>query len=123
MATNSLISDQPDPKKMTGDVWLLVLKDMEDRRQHGIDKYGTPLQVNNGRDALIDLYQEILDAAVYARQAIEEKRLGISLLLELERCIYGELDFTKWRDANEGRDALRQVLEWIEKLKRGESLL
>ena len=39
----------------------------------GIKRYGTPLQPHNGRDALIDTYQEILDSAVYLRQAIEER--------------------------------------------------
>ena len=64
---------QPDPVPANGDVWLVVLKDMEDRRQTGIKKYGTPLQAHNGRDALIDLYQELLDAVVYTRQLILER--------------------------------------------------
>lgn len=52
---------------------MLVLKDMEERRKHGIEKYGTPLQPHNGRDPLIDAYQEALDLCVYLRQAIEER--------------------------------------------------
>ena len=46
---------------------------MEERNRIGTEKYGTPLQSHNGRDALVDAYQEILDAAVYLRQAIEER--------------------------------------------------
>ncbi len=46
---------------------------MEERNKIGTEKYGTPLQAHNGRDALVDAYQEILDAAVYLRQAIEER--------------------------------------------------
>jgi hypothetical protein len=38
----------------------------------GIMKYGTPLQPFNGRDALWDAYQVVLDLAVYLRQAIYE---------------------------------------------------
>lgn len=53
---------------------MLVLKDMEDRRRGGVEKYGTPLQPNNGRDALVDAYQEALDLCVYLRQAIEERK-------------------------------------------------
>lgn len=34
------------------------------------------LQANNGRDPLIDLYQELMDAIVYARQYLEEKPMG-----------------------------------------------
>lgn len=73
MADN-LIAEQQAPKPSEGDVWLLVLKDMEERRQHGIEKYGTPVQPYNGRDPLVDVYQELLDACVYIRQEIEQRR-------------------------------------------------
>ena len=46
---------------------------MEERRQVGIERYGTPLQPNNGRDALVDAYQEALDLACYLRQSIAER--------------------------------------------------
>lgn len=54
-------------------VWELVMKDMKARNQFGIEKYGTPLQAFNGRDALKDAYEEVLDLAVYLRQLIEER--------------------------------------------------
>lgn len=71
---NDIIKEQQPPQPSEGDVWLLVLKDMEDRRQHGIEKYGKPVQPFNGRDPLIDAYQEALDLCVYLRQAIEERK-------------------------------------------------
>lgn len=46
--------------------------DLEGRKQIGLDRYGTVLQADNGRDALIDAYQEALDLAVYLRQALAE---------------------------------------------------
>lgn len=46
---------------------------MEERERFGILKYGTPVQAGNGRDALVDAYQEALDLCVYLRQAIEER--------------------------------------------------
>lgn len=67
------ITDQPPPVPSSGDVWALVLADMEERRRLGIARYGTPLQPHNGRDALVDAYQESLDLAVYLRQAIAER--------------------------------------------------
>ena len=67
-----LVNEQQAPTPSDGDVWLLVLQDMEERRLHGIEKYGVPVQPYNGRDALIDSYQEVLDQCVYLRQAIEE---------------------------------------------------
>lgn len=45
---------------------------MRDRRNLGIQRYGTPLQAGNGRDAKRDLCEELLDATAYAAQdAIE----------------------------------------------------
>jgi hypothetical protein len=52
----------------------LVAADLAGRKALGTERYGTPLQPHNGRDALRDLYEELLDAAVYIRQAIEERR-------------------------------------------------
>lgn len=72
MENGDTINDQPPPKRAQGDIWALVLKDMEERRQVGIQRYGTPLQAHNGRDARVDAYQEALDLCVYLRQAIEE---------------------------------------------------
>ncbi len=54
-------------------IWDLVCADMRERDHVGRAKYGTPLQAHNGRDALVDLYQELLDACVYVRQEIAER--------------------------------------------------
>ena len=54
----------------------LVIADIERRRAVGIERYGTPLQAFNGRNALIDAYEEVLDLACYLRQRIEEERNG-----------------------------------------------
>jgi hypothetical protein len=50
-----------------------VIADIEERRRLGISRYGTALQPHNGRDALRDLYEELLDSATYVRQVIEER--------------------------------------------------
>jgi hypothetical protein len=52
----------------------LVIKDMEDRKAFGLQKYGTLLQHDNGRDHLVDAYQEVLDLAVYLRNEIERRK-------------------------------------------------
>ncbi len=68
------VVDQPAPKPGTGrPVWELVIDDMRERDQVGRARYGRPLEAGNGRDALVDAYQEALDLAVYLRQAIEER--------------------------------------------------
>lgn len=69
-----LVREQEPPKDSSGDVWFLVLEDMEQRRVDGIAKYGKPVQPGNGREALIDAYQEALDLCMYLRQAIEERK-------------------------------------------------
>lgn len=69
------MSDQPAPTpNVSTPIWELVIADMRERDRVGRERYGTPLQAHNGRDALQDAYEEALDLAVYLRQAIEEKR-------------------------------------------------
>jgi hypothetical protein len=68
------IVDQPAPQPNADrGIWDLVIADMHERDQVGRERYGTPLQAHNGRDALVDAYQEALDLVVYLRQAIEER--------------------------------------------------
>ena len=69
-----MIGDQPPPvPNASRPVWDLVIEDMKERDHVGRQRYGTPLQTHNGRDALVDAYQEALDLVVYLRQAIEER--------------------------------------------------
>lgn len=68
--TNSQPAPVPSDKPA---VWDLVLADMAERDRMGREKYGTPLQGFNGRDALVDAYQEALDLVVYLRTAIYER--------------------------------------------------
>jgi len=70
----SLNTHQPDPEKGQVPVWQLVIKDMKERDSFGEQRYGTKLMTNNGRDALVDAYQEALDLCVYLRQVIEERK-------------------------------------------------
>jgi hypothetical protein len=73
---NRLVKAQRKPKRADRRkpaVWNLVVADMAARDFEGRRKYGTPLQPYNGRDALVDAYQEALDLAVYLRQAIFER--------------------------------------------------
>jgi hypothetical protein len=65
---------QPAPRQNDGrPVWEMVIEDMHKRDHVGRARYGTPLQAGNGRDALVDAYEEALDLCVYLRQAIEER--------------------------------------------------
>lgn len=70
----TILKEQPDPiPNNSTPIVDLVIKDMEDRKRVGIERYGVALQAHNGRDALMDAYFEALDLCVYLRQAIEER--------------------------------------------------
>lgn len=45
-----------------------LIPDMLERDRIGRERYGVPLRVWNGRDALADAYQEALDLVVYLEQ-------------------------------------------------------
>jgi hypothetical protein len=51
---------------------LPAVRLLKARKELGLDRYKTILQANNGRDALLDLTDELGDAVVYARQMVEE---------------------------------------------------
>lgn len=72
---NGLNAAEPAPiANSSRPIWGLVIEDMQERDRAGRQKYGTPLQAGNGRDALVDAYQEALDLVVYLRQEIEQRR-------------------------------------------------
>lgn len=72
--TNKAAIHEPDPIPGDKIVLELVMKDLNDRAEIGKEKYGTYLMTNNGRDALMDAYQEALDFVMYLRQAVEERK-------------------------------------------------
>lgn len=93
------IQDQPPPKPNNSTaVWDLVLADIHERDRLGAERYRTRLQPFNGRHALTDLYQELLDAVAYVRQTIEEeRRIAAHLPGAIDRC----LDAVRWDDVDQ----------------------
>lgn len=70
----TILKEQPAPIPNESTAIVdLVIKDMEDRKRVGIERYGVALQAHNGRDGLMDAYFEALDLCVYLRQVIEER--------------------------------------------------
>lgn len=76
METTSATIEQPLPHEGQGDIVSLVIADMEARAAKGVQTYGTRLQAFNGRDAMVDAYQEALDLAIYLRQVLRERELN-----------------------------------------------
>jgi hypothetical protein len=70
---------EPTPKGVGREVTPLVIKDLELRSKMGAEKYGETLRAFNGRNALVDAYQEALDLVQYLRQALEEQPQAIGL--------------------------------------------
>jgi len=65
---------EPPPRGDGAEVLPLVIADLQARSEMGRAKYGTTLRVNNGRNSLMDAYQEALDQVMYLRQRLEEER-------------------------------------------------
>ncbi|MDA8320407.1 MAG: hypothetical protein M0030_11450 [Actinomycetota bacterium] len=100
-------TEQPGPSPASGDVWLSVIQDMNDRRLLGIARYGTPLQAGNGRDALVDAYQEALDLAVYLKQRLTEQAGQVLVSCEDAAYLLGELALL-----DPARHGIRERVGW-----------
>lgn len=116
--TEKKIVDQPPP---TGDgepIWDLVVNDMRERDNLGRQRYNTPLRSWNGRDALVDAYQEVLDLAVYMRQEIEERK-SIQEICDQIALIPGGEDCT----TQNVLETIGEIEERIHMLERANSML
>jgi hypothetical protein len=70
---NPATGEEPTPNGEGDDVASLVHEDLERRVEEGAEQYGERLTTENGRDALVDAYQEVLDTALYLRQELAER--------------------------------------------------
>lgn len=67
-------ADQPQPIITDGPIVKdAVIADIEALCERRRVKYGTHLQPNNGRNALVDLYEELVDAVLYLKQLMIEQ--------------------------------------------------
>lgn len=80
-ATDYERTDRPDtaqpppvPRPELPSMHDLVRADLVNRKDYGYRKYRSTLTAFNGRDPLLDAYEEALDLVVYLRQAIEERK-------------------------------------------------
>lgn len=71
----------------------LVVADIEARKAHGLTKYSSLLQANNGRSFTRDAYEEVMDLAVYLRGLLVEEAHNDDLLLGrvMRRALMGEM--------------------------------
>lgn len=62
----------------------LVIVDMHARDAFGLQHYGIPLTSGDGRDHLVEAYEEMLDASVYLTNALDEHGVGLTTHLTEE---------------------------------------
>ena len=69
------------PLGVDADVISLVLSDMRERDVVGEQRHGVRLTSGNGRDHLVDAYQELLDSCVYLMNELDEHGVGLATQL------------------------------------------
>lgn len=71
-------AEQPKPEEKTPVKFVLdaVVDDLCDRAMAGKKKYGVFLSHNNGRDHLVDAYQEALDLCMYLKAELMKRDGG-----------------------------------------------
>lgn len=70
---SNAVDSEPEPKPGKIRILDLVLSDLKGRAESGRIRYGTYLESFNGRDSLMDAYQEALDLVMYLKQALIER--------------------------------------------------
>lgn len=70
---NDAVNQQPSPRGHGVVVLPYVLEAVRQRAELGKERYGTYLSTDNGRDALVDAFQEAIDLVMYIGQALMER--------------------------------------------------
>jgi hypothetical protein len=66
---------QPPPKPNDSTAIAdLVIEDIKQRKQLGIERYGVALQAHNGRDNLQDAYEEAQDLTLYIKAEMVQRQ-------------------------------------------------
>lgn len=65
----------PKPKKGKAKHTVdMVIADLKERKKAGKKKYGVAHQWDNGRNHILDAYEESLDQTVYLRAELEKRK-------------------------------------------------
>lgn len=84
----------------------VVISDIEARIALGVERYGTPLQTFNGRNGLVDAYEEALDLAIYLRQVVLEREEAVKALDFIETYVVVDSDSARQQYLPAFREAL-----------------
>lgn len=98
---HELATPQPAPVGLGTPVYPktleLFFQGLRQRRNFGIEKYGTELRAFNGRDALIDCFQELIDAFQYLTQEYIQREVEKEFLM---KCASFFLDLRRFWSGN-----------------------
>lgn len=90
------IAELTGSKLLDWDKAHMLSDDLKARSEMGEKKYGTKLRTDNGRNPLVDLYQELQDAIMYSMQGRLHGDtfcgIYVELLLRLGEQVAGELN-------------------------------
>lgn len=74
-----------------------VIEDLKKRKEVGISRYGVALQANNGRNSLLDCYEEAQDQLLYLKQHLVEseqsKNINLSFINDIIKSYIEGLTF------------------------------
>lgn len=87
-AKSTAWTHEPQPKGHGDDVLTRVILDLKARGVVGKLKYGTALKTNNGRNALMDAYQEALDMCMYLKQKLMEETKPMKTIREWQHACH-----------------------------------
>jgi hypothetical protein len=117
-AYKAAVQARPTPNNLRH-VADLVVDDILERKRVGEERYGTPLQPFNGRDALKDAYEEVLDLASYMRQMMYERdtelRENAQAALDVKRLADWFIQYAP--DEIEEGSAVTNAIKLIERLR------
>lgn len=117
--TNLAATHQPPPAEGGEVVLFQVIEDLKARAEFGAQKHGTLLRTNNGRSAVWDAYQEILDFVMYFRQYIIEQEMqheeppATSLQMQVQRMSLGIVNTN-----NETRLRMDEIEERLDEIAK-----
>lgn len=110
--TKTRPGDQPLPTVNDHpSIQSMVIADIEKRIEIGIQRYGTALQPNNGRDMLLDAYEEAMDLAIYLKGAIVERDLA-RVAAAAQEPVEVIPDVTAWRPLEGPEEYTRIYRGW-----------
>lgn len=71
--TRDPATDQAAPEPGGYPVQAVLIEAIRQRMQFGLRKYGRPLETDNGRDPLLDMWEEMMDMISYFTQFVLEQ--------------------------------------------------